>query len=455
MEEKKDKTARIRAAQFAREIVKETAAQKQTQREKATERVVLDKALQALIGWKPHKNQQGILDSNSQDVVICAGRRFGKSSLCAYVALRALLENKNVLLVAPTYELTRRVSDYLRTWIGKSFKNEIRWVERPLPHIITIWKSFLDCRSADEPDQILGKEYDLVIVDECSRVLKKVHEIYIIPASGRETGKYFYISTPLGENWFHKKWIGAKETQGAFQYRSLDNPFFDKEKWEEAKAKLPEQVFKQEYEASFLPGAAAVFRGIREIIGDECLDEPKGHKYFLGVDLGKHEDFTVLTVLDKYTHKVVSHERFKRIHYPLQKERIIATAKKYNNARVIIDSTGIGEPIYDDLRHEGLLIDDFKISGASKSKLIDKLSIYIQQKAITIPDLEVLVDELGAYGYNISPSGKFKYSAPSGLHDDCVISLALAVWGLSSIKTQNPAKLIGQRPNKVKEFQYF
>ena len=387
MEDPKDKTAKIRAAEFAREIKKELAADKQLQREKATERTVDDKALQTIIGWKPHKNQQLILDSTSKDVVICAGRQFGKSYLCAYIGLKALLENKNVLLVAPTYELTRRVTNYLRTWMASAFKGEMSWSERPSPHINTQWGASLDCRSADEPDQILGKGYELVIIDECSRISKKVHEIYIIPASGTKIGNYFYISTPFGENWFHKRWLMAKETKGAFHFRSIENPHFTREKWEQEKRNLPEQIFNQEYEASFLPDAAAVFRNVSDIVRDDALrDVLPGHNYVMGVDLGKHEDFTVLTIVDKYNNNVVHWDRFKQIDYPFQKERIKAIARKYNNARIVIDSTGVGEPIWEDLKRDHLFIEDFKFTNKSKKELVEKLSIYIEQQYIWIPN---------------------------------------------------------------------
>jgi hypothetical protein len=42
---------------------------------------------------------------------------------------------------------------------------------------------------------------------------------------------------------------------------------------------------------------------------------------------------------------------------------------------------------------------------------------------------EVLTAEMRRYEYDIGPTGQISYAAPSGYHDDCVMSLALAVWG--------------------------
>jgi hypothetical protein len=304
---------------------------------------------------------------------------------------------------------------------------------RPNPTIKTPWGTILECKSAENPTGILGQTYDLVIVDEASRIPRNVWETYVFPTTS-QGGKSIFISTPFGKNWFYDKSIDVKQTEGYFHFRTIDNKTIKnvEQEVERARLKLPEQVFKQEYEAEFLDDAASVFRKVRETINDGCLSEPiSGHYYVLGVDLGKHEDFTVLTVVDKYYKKVVYFDRFNQIDYPLQKERIMATANRYNNARIVVDSTGVGQPICDDLRHEGLIVDDFKFTGKSKPELVEKLTIFIEQKNITIPNNQILIDELESFGYQLTDSGNIKYSAPTGLHDDCVMSLALSVWPLS------------------------
>ena len=41
----------------------------------------------------------------------------------------------------------------------------------------------------------------------------------------------------------------------------------------------------------------------------------------------------------------------------------------------------------------------------------------------------MLTTEMKRYEYEIGPTGQVSYSAPSGHHDDCVMALALGVWG--------------------------
>jgi len=98
-----------------------------------------------------------------------------------------------------------------------------------------------------------------------------------------------------------------------------------------------------------------------------------------------------------------------------------------------IDATGLGDPIAEDLKRAGVNIPEsgaFKISGASKKPLIERLIVAIEQRLITFPLIQELIDELGSYTYELTSQRNIRYTAPEGLHDDCVIALALCVYGL-------------------------
>ena len=60
---------------------------------------------------------------------------------------------------------------------------------------------------------------------------------------------------------------------------------------------------------------------------------------------------------------------------------------------------------------------------------MERLSVAIQQKQITYPE-GLLLDELLSFEYVYTRTG-VQYSAPSGLHDDGVCALALAVYHLN------------------------
>jgi len=171
-----------------------------------------------------------------------------------------------------------------------------------------------------------------------------------------------------------------------------------------------------------------VFRRIRENI-DGIFEEPRlNHRYQMGVDLARLQDFTVITVVDRHSHQVVHFDRFNQIDWNLQKARIEATCRRYNLANVVIDSSGVGDAVVEDLKRLGLPIKEFKFSNSSKKQLIENLAIKIEQGLVKYPNIPELINELEVFTYEMTPSGNVRYNAPEGETDDCVISACLAYW---------------------------
>ena len=90
----------------------------------------------------------------------------------------------------------------------------------------------------------------------------------------------------------------------------------------------------------------------------------------------------------------------------------------------------MGDPIYDDLKHQIPDIEGVKLTALSKTMLIQRLIVALEQQKISWPvEWDDLTAEMRRFEYQIMPSGGIQYNAPSGYHDDCVISLALANHG--------------------------
>ncbi len=394
--------------------------------------------------------------------------------LCAYVALKMIvladLKGKpiRVWLVAPTYDLAGKVFNYLVKWYQVLAPSQRNFSFRPPQKMRTARGSIVECKSATEPNSLLGESVDLLVVDECSRIARNIYEQYLSPTTiDNPNSRIFYISTPFGRNWFYEYWVRANETakQEAFHFASKDNPYLPEGFWEEQRKRLPKDVFQQEYAADFLQGGGTVFRGVRKII-DISLEGGKerflSHRYVMGLDVAKFGDFTVAVVIDRDTHEIVAFDRFQKLPYGLQKERIVKLAEAYR-AKVIIDSSQMGAAMADDLRSYGLIVKDFKFVGTtsrdwkkrgSKERLIEKLSSFIEEENIKIPPERSLIDELEAFSYHLTERGNFRYEAPYGINDDCVDALALAVWDLKPKRREENAKIKRSFPKQTKSFQY-
>jgi phage FluMu gp28-like protein len=79
-----------------------------------------------------------------------------------------------------------------------------------------------------------------------------------------------------------------------------------------------------------------------------------GRRYVMGVDLARHVDFTVIVVLD-VTHvpyRMVHMDRFNQISWQVQVQRIKTAARRFDVDQVVVDQTGVGDPVIEQLRRE-------------------------------------------------------------------------------------------------------
>jgi hypothetical protein len=205
------------------------------------------------------------------------------------------------------------------------------------------------------------------------------------------------------------------------------NPFIPKEEIEDAKAKMPERIFLQEYMAEFIDDAGLVFRRVADASTGVLQNTSiPGHDYVFGVDWGKLLDFTVISVIDCKLQSQVYMERFNQIDYALQVQRISDLAKRFKPVCIVAESNAMGEPIIEQLQREGLPVLPFLTTAASKKDMIESLELAIERLEIKLLNDETQTGELLAYESERLPSGIFRYSAPAGCHDDTVIALALA-----------------------------
>ena len=345
-------------------------------------------------------------------------------------------------IVAPTYPLSRE------TWwefFAICPEELIAAISKSERRVEFVNGSILEWRSADDEASMRGAGLDWCIVDEAARVKEESWEA-LRPALSDRLGRAILISTPKGRNWFYRifqRGLNGSSEYQSWQRASRDNPYFPPQEWEAAKLDLPEIVFQQEYEAEFIDDVGLVFRNVKACsfeIGRPSKDMPwlfqprlDGHSYILGVDLARTQDWTVICVLDAQEKRVVAWDRFNKIDWPVQKDRIAGMARGYR-APIMIDATGIGDPIYQDLQAMGIKVMPYKFTAESKRNLVNNLAIVLEQKGIRYPAIQELINELLAFEYTPLPSGHMRFGAPSGQHDDCVIALALAVyasqWGL-------------------------
>lgn len=255
---------------------------------------------------------------------------------------------------------------------------------------------------------------------------------FVRPILKVNKGWAIFNFTPRGVNHAVKTYQIGKENNWFTETLTIDDTkVMTKEEYEQELAEgMPQDLAEQEYYCKRIEGASSVFRKIDANIHNEEIKSEVNRRYQIGIDLAKHQDFTVLTAIDSHTFQVAKQERFNKLDWDLQKENIIKFIRYWNSGKVFMDTTGIGDPIFDDLTKQGISIEPFRFTEISREQLLNGLKILLEQNKIKIPNDEILTNELKSFQYELTGQ-KVKMKVPSGLHDDMVMSLALAVWGLS------------------------
>ncbi len=276
-----------------------------------------------------------------------------------------------------------------------------------------------------------------VVFDEFSEQPEEIWTAIFQPVLMENGGTATFVFTPKGKN--HSWKILQMAIDNPLWFWSVkgvaDTGVFGEEALKEIRKNTPQALYQQEYEVAFLDGAGQFFKRFRHNTYEMIELLPDDGDFQLGVDLAKYQDWTVLTPFNLNNFIAYPQERFNQVDWNLQKAKIEAMARRFNNALIWPDSTGVGDPVVEDLKSRGLNIGGedgrgFKFNETSRTNLLNNLAILLEQDKIKIPKDEGLLNELESFRYELSDQGKIRITVPSGMHDDRVMSLALAVWGV-------------------------
>jgi len=382
------------------------------------------------INAKPHAGQLEVHNSDARFKVLSAGRRWGKTRLGVNECLDVAAQGGRAWWVSPSYKTSEVGWRPLRQITRKIPGAEIRLVDRVVNFP---GGGFVAVRSADNPDSLRGEGLDFVVMDECAFMQKEAWTEAIRPALSDRQGKVLFISTPKGRNWLweiYQRGVSGEDGWQSWTFPTSSNPFIAKEEIEAAKRDLPEMIFRQEYLAEFIDDAGGVFRRVQEAAVLEPKEYEEGKQYIAGVDVAASVDFTVVSVLDAESKEMVYLDRFNRVDYPVLIDRLESVYHRYHLTSMVVETNSIGRPVIDELATRGLNIVPFTTTSATKQAIIQSLQSALENGSILVLNNPVLIGELLSFESKRAPSGSFTYSAPDGMHDDCVMSLAIAWSGL-------------------------
>ena len=392
--------------------------------------------------YKPHKKQVEIHESilNNQDAfyyVLNIGRQFGKTALLENQCLFWAINESNRIIgwVSP-----------VRSQAKKSFLAILNAVEHiPIfkkkneSELILYFNNGTEIQfySAEQEDSIRGKTFHYLLCDEFAFFKKETWSYILRPTILVKGIKCILVSTPKGKNHFFDMYMKSNHNKRyvSFTGTSYDNPYTNFEELEDTKKETPEMAWKQEYLAQFVD-KASVFKNV-----DNCINvNPKNTKsYFIGIDIGFQEDYSVVTVLNE-DNEMVEQTAINNCTTKEVKALIMGALNKYEDSVAYIELNNQGIAIYHDLIDvyglEGQLI-GITTTAKTKPLFINNLIKDFNEETISILPIEELLNELEAYIFKVTTTGVLKFEASSGSHDDRVMSLAIATYCYFENKINN------------------
>lgn len=405
---------------------------------------------------KLHEGQQEIFDSSARFNIVASGRRWGKSHAGVWWALeRARRDRVDGLkpsigwYVAPTYKVARPVWRKFLSLAPKGWITKVSGTER-MPDSMELSHVIIEFKSAEKPENLVAEGLRWVWIDEAGIIDEQVWNESLRPALIDFQAPALITGTPKGHGWFHKLYTRGKDpeypTYASFGGPSFENPWLDEDELREVMQDMVPRLIKQEIFAEFLKAdEGEVFTNVKEarLMAKMMFPKTDGYcdhpTFCIGVDLGFRVDFTVAFGVCRDGHPT-GLRRFQKP-WPDTKEEIATISQQAGRPLLLVDQSGLGDPIVQDLERMGLRVLGIQ-TGARKIQLIDALAIALNNLDILIPDDEngeVMFNELISFGYEMTKAGNIRYSAPENQHDDMVIAAALAAFGL--INAPAPVKL--------------
>ena len=379
-------------------------------------------------GYTPHEKQKeihnSIINEGYKYYILNIGRQFGKTMLGINQMLYWAINHKgcNIAWVTPIYKQSKKVFDEME----KVTKSSGLFEYNRSDLTISGFNSQIQFFSGERPDNIRGNTFDYLIVDEMAFTRPELWSEVLSATVLVKGKKVIFISTPKGKNHFYQLSLQPNydNRYKYFHYSSYDNPMIDAEDLEERKRSLPKHIFEQEYLAKFIDNASGLFKNV-----DSCVIKTaeRTQKLFGGLDIGRADDYTVLTILNK-NYQMVYVQRWRQQEWSKIIDEVATKIREYN-AEIFVEVNNQGDVFFEMLQNKVYNnVQPYVTTTATKPIMIEDLAVHFENKDIGILNENWLVDELNAFTYIYNEkTRRVQYGAPQGVHDDGVMSLALAV----------------------------
>lgn len=418
---------------------------------------------QKILNFKPFNYQEQLLNDSAKRIIACMGRQTGKTTTIATKAIHYAYAHKNTtaLIISPSLRQSMIMFDKILTFMHSNPYLR-RSIVRKTRTIIQLTTGSTIIALPCSEHLLRGYSAQLVILDEASFIPENIITEIVYPMLSTTNGTAILLSTPWDKNhFFYKAFLNPQYS--THKIPSSENPLIPQTFLKEMEQNMTTEAYKREYLAEFTEAASSYFP--QELIR-KCIENaqqinlepftnleqqiPKA-QYFAGLDLGKLQDHSALIIIQKEndTLKLVYKHEF-----PLETNytEVISTTNRANQQfhlqKLLVDQSGIGEPILEQLQQQGITVEGETLSQDTKAEILTNLKLTMEQNHLAIPYDRHLCEQINDQQYTYSKNSKLTFTHTQGTHDDQLWALALAIY---ATRNTQPTQLwvVAKRTNKL------
>ena len=410
-----------------------------------------------VVGFEPTAYQKEFIKIFLENQFLAArwARQSGKSWIVAALLLWYAVTHPDIHIgvVGPSWRqaklVIKRIAFFTRNLpFGMYFK--------PLKTVIRFTNGSVIEAFPNSPDTIRGPSLALVYMDE-GNFIPHDEEMYdaILFTLGTTNGKFVCTSTPwntdsLFYKFFHHRdyedfakhhvtWQQALEPNGPLKTSILEKirKQFAEDPWRWKREMEAEWA---EDETTWLP-QSLITKCIDGNLELWSFDSYQQGKFFAGLDLGKHQDHSVLIIVEETDGKsLLRHWKI----FPLGTKyaTVIGYVKTLMDRwkhieQIRVDITGVGEYVVEDMQNAGIEnVEGVTFAATRKQELASLLRQRMLDGAYHFPFTELrlsptvllsYVAELNVERFELRKDGSIAFSHPQGQKDDTFWATALAI----------------------------
>lgn len=427
---------------------------------------------------QPHVGQVRVIKSvrDNELTIHSPGRRWGKSSCRRYVIVDQLSRGKGFVegaCGAQSHSEAANVWEtdldlFSRANMVLDAKNDeqrrfidFKAIRRRLPNGETntngggrVWYPSLapDCHALFQ-----GHGLFFAIIDEFSHVPYDAWEETISPMLADAGGHALIIGSPIpsGINFagFSDLWEQGNPKSDTFvdgyfsmTGRSEENPYVSADAIAKKRARLIKRgraaLAACLYDGKFVTDLGAVFTNLDSVFTIHATEvEPDcwiwrlpraGEAIVIGIDFGRHDDATVVSVFSRDTLEQIGLLRLERTEYLVQLPLIDKFVRRFGRCQLWAEGReeAAAELLRQRFKDVCNLVKWSTGGQFDKNTSVARGMDYCERAAWRMIDVKWQREEFRKYAREKTPSGRWKYEAAEGAHDDSVAASLYATYGL-------------------------